>query len=353
MTHDNQSRDLTLVIPSKNRKSFLIRSVDYWRKSGASVVVLEDSDEACVLLEEMADKDCNLKYIWARNTSVADRLHLGTSQVETKFCMWISDDEYVLAPTLSAAMNEIDDFGWIGCTGPTFAFNYFLSGIFYKPQYRPKAILGDDPRPRLMSTLTDYREPLLWCLYKTDFAKEAAQNLSPDFISVGGAYELAHASMMAIQGKIGLSENFVRLRSKENPNQWRPRSGTHLTIKSWWEKESFARELLISRLLDIAIDESSKRLSRNQIYEAFEGYMDKEMEKQNHTSQSSRNYAKAALDLGTTLVRDLRLSGVFLNSELRRLMPKFIRADWKLSDDVLHGLKEVDEHLKSFYKDQL
>lgn len=265
---------ITVVIPSRGREKYLIRSVLYWLSIGVRVRVCEDSASPSLILSEMSETSPSLEYQWSQDEPISQRLWESTMLVDTEFCIWSSDDEFVLPSALALCVRALDEESWVGCSGRSLGFWISGKAPLFRSVYKPTVVIEETIEDRLSQLLDNYSEPLLWNFYRTASLKLAAKAMNENDISLGSASELTHAAAIAIQGKIGTIDGTMRLRSGENINQWKPNSKKFPNTKSWWEGAVSERNSMLKTLSNLTLDfNGGKQIQESVVARSFQNYL--------------------------------------------------------------------------------
>lgn len=241
---------LTIIIPSSRRPEYLKRSIAFWLSAGVRVIVCEEGTSPSWLPADFTQPTSNLDYRVSMS-AIEERLLESTSSVTTDYCMWTSDDEFVLPETLDIGMSLLDSKQWVGCSGRTLGFSWTGKKVQMRPVYTPTSILEDSPCVRLRSCFAHYGEPLLWNLYRTEVLLRSSQVMAAHKFSVGAPSELLHAATISVQGRVGAIDRVLRLRSQENKNQWNPYSSRTPRLKDWCKERVDERESWIDAVAGV------------------------------------------------------------------------------------------------------
>jgi len=265
---------LTVVIPSRGRRPYLRRTVDYLLDIGVRVSVLEDASAPDKSLAALHDGNSRFQYFCLPDTSVQHRLSHGTSQVTSDFCMWSSDDEFVTATGIDQCIEALDANDWVGCSGQTLRFWPTKKIVHMRTMYAPTDLVSTTIDARIWELLSDYSEPLLWNFYRTAVLRRAAGAMALSPSTLGGVTELTHAASIAIEGVVRPIDAVLRLRSDENQNQWKPVSDKFPSFQAWWHSSLTE----VGQLLDLLTDyppamSSAQMVDRNSLIRSFEAYM--------------------------------------------------------------------------------
>jgi len=88
---------LTVVIPTVSRPLFVIRQFEYWRDLNAQVVILDGASAPISIPQAL--KSNNIRYVHT-GTSLNHRLSSAQEYIQTKYCIWLPDDEFSGRQTL-------------------------------------------------------------------------------------------------------------------------------------------------------------------------------------------------------------------------------------------------------------
>jgi glycosyltransferase domain-containing protein len=296
----NKMSKITVVIPSRGREKYLNRTVQYWLGVGVHVVVFEDTASPSTSLRKLSEKNSKLNYHWSEGVSVAERLMIAMKSVNTDFCIWSSDDEFVLPSALVLSVDALGKEDWIGCSGRSLWFWRQGNHVAISPIYSPTILKSNSDQKRIDELLDDYKEPLLWNFFRTEVLVRASRVMVANQVALGGATELVHATAIAIQGKVGSIDTVMRLRSGENVNQWTPGSQKFPSFASWWVGYPLQREEVLQGLTSFALErDPSSGVSQFSLARSFNLYMSKHL-----TLEIARTASKPVISrLRTLLIR--------------------------------------------------
>ncbi|NLW03770.1 MAG: TIGR00180 family glycosyltransferase [Pseudomonadaceae bacterium] len=130
---------VTVVIPSYNRQSYLLRQIAYWHGSGVKLVILDGTANplpSSVLSIIQGRQDVCYLYL---PISIEERLNQAEKHIRTDFVISLSDDEFFLKDALSKIVTELEeDPELAGCIGQSLGFDVdpASSTVLFRPGYQ-------------------------------------------------------------------------------------------------------------------------------------------------------------------------------------------------------------------------
>ncbi len=131
--YNNILKNLTIVIPSYNRQSYLIRTIKYWSDKKVKIIILDGSKNSLKKKIKITSK--NITYIH-NPVGLYSRLLSSSKKVKTKYVMLGCDDEFYIPSALEKCLRYLSlkkDYGC--CTGRALGFNYKDGKVYGYSQY--------------------------------------------------------------------------------------------------------------------------------------------------------------------------------------------------------------------------
>lgn len=159
---------LTIVIPTKNRTTFLERLLNYYVATGLKYkIIIADSSENEHLIYnkntiQKVDSELNISHeIYNTNIDVKEKIFLSLSKVTTPYVVLGADDDFFVPNTLDLAVDFLQrnpDFSVVGGEPLIFYLNSSNSHgkIKYLGGYPQKSIEDNNPATRLSDHLLHY-----------------------------------------------------------------------------------------------------------------------------------------------------------------------------------------------------
>lgn len=243
--------ELTLVIPTINRPSYIRRQVLRWRDIPVNLLII-DGSEAPEDLPRVPG--CTVKHLRGI-ASFRERVLAAVACVETPFVALCGDDDIYMEDGLESCIRRLmNDSKMIGCIGSSVRFSFRDHGLFGEPinweMQSPLAKIPDG-QVRLRSI---FEEPKLqnqmFGVYRTYAWKKSFGTAFSQQFTTAYVYEFLLLMMMTYQGPIGLSNHLTWLSSAENPSVMQGKGFNRgIGIVEWLTTSVFSTEVTKSKEL--------------------------------------------------------------------------------------------------------
>jgi glycosyltransferase domain-containing protein len=236
---------LTVVIPSYGRQDFLLRQCVYWQGSGAVVLIVDGSPKPLEeRVQSMISGLGDIKYLHSA-TSVMDRLKQASKLIDTRYTVMLGDDEFLLFSGLRSAINLLEkNHELVACIGQS--LHYYLSDDGSKCSYGKGydtfryEIKQDHVQDRLNSSMKDYNAATCYAVTRSSIWGRSWGNLQE--FSSAYVFELEHALVTYIWGKLGSVDDVYWMRSSENPPTSTADTNRSLSTEDWWTYAKYKTE---------------------------------------------------------------------------------------------------------------
>lgn len=235
--------DISLIIPSYERPTYLLRSLKFWNDYDLEVFVLDGSSVPLPvsLLEQFNPK---IKY-FHMPTSFEERILFGINQVNTKYVALLGDDEYFLPSGLLACKGELEvDPHLVSCIGTCVEFSSDGENIFLRERYTRWLEYGnisfESPVERLNYYGSNAMSSISYSLIRTEVWKKAAKVIAGNPNGVTFLTEIFLELVVCYAGKTKVIPNLMWLRSVENQTHWE--SQETVSIEKWLNDKHFKYE---------------------------------------------------------------------------------------------------------------
>lgn len=271
---------LTLIIPSFERREYMLRAMRYWSKIGPQVHVMDGSRVPLSDAELVGVHD-NVHYHHLP-IGFLDRLKCAIPYIQTEFCALIGDDEFYLPPGVAAAIAHLDaNPDVVACGGRVVRFWNFGNEIFWREDYEKfvgYSITSPDAEERMIEHMAHYTPSTIYAVARVEAWKNTVSLMTHKEYAAYALGELQFELAMAYQGNsLVLNEPFW-LRSSENEGV----RGTDLSLmpeksfEFWWdsaETVSEKREMLSSMAAHFVAWRGGDKAKIERVIElAFDGY---------------------------------------------------------------------------------
>jgi glycosyltransferase domain-containing protein len=235
--------DLTIVILSRGREAILRSTLNFYGSKHLSVLVVHNSDKPL----NPADIPSNAKYIVARD-SYAKRCGIAAENIESKFAVLSSDDEFLLPSTLFRMCSELENSPKAASiSGRVIAIRKYGPQILASEIYKAHSSYvnkSENQIKRLQAhlefQLVDYKIGLLYRLTRSENLIRILKTFSMlEEVQTPYIYEVIGELGMVISGELINYEEFYWIRNWIEP----PVSHTHWNRKihfgDWLHNSSF------------------------------------------------------------------------------------------------------------------
>lgn len=210
--------ELTLIIPTFNRQSYVLRNMRFWSGRAVAVHVL-DGSEMAIPTQAMAGITANVSY-YHMPISVLDRLRKAVDLVQTEYVALMTDDEFFLPDALETCIRELEaDETLVSCMGRCLGFRCIEDRLIGWPAYREMAdysVLQDDPIARMIHHMNPYTCSTIFSVVKTPVWKQAMSITCERQFSVFALGENQFELSVCYRGKSKVIPHLMWLRSAEN-----------------------------------------------------------------------------------------------------------------------------------------
>lgn len=239
---------VSIIVPTVSRPFAVRRHFDYWRGTGAQVLILDGASEPMTLTDEERSTS-NVHYIHS-GARFNDRLASAGRFIKTPYAALLCDDEFFLKDGLRECVKYLDENPEvIGCGGKVLGFfvdqKRFLAFPMYE-DWRRFPLDANDVKARLDFALPPSKaHKVQFSLFRSEVWAEIFHASYKDFYSCGYVYERILNFYSAILGRTELLDCVLWMRSLENlplSTENVPRYGKH-EFDSWGTSPEFAEEV--------------------------------------------------------------------------------------------------------------
>ena len=252
--------DLTIVIPSYERQSFLRRQVNFWSKFEAEIIILDGSKNPISDYLSTQKLSENIRY-YHLPISIEERFKYVQSLIKTKYSVLLSDDEYFVPSALQKCINKLkNNSDLVSCKGQAIWFQYLEGRIMCMEAYENLysfQIEEESPLLRMKKHMNDYTMLTLWAVMKSDvFIKTMKAIAYHSAYKSAAVAEIQTSLIASYSGKCGTINELMWFRSGENKSVWwsfgnQQFSTWYLDYKNKKEKDIFLESILVALKLKI------------------------------------------------------------------------------------------------------
>lgn len=241
---DDYLSQLTVVIPSYCRQSFLLRQIVYWMSTSVNMILLDGSPYP--LPSRIKSRiDEKMRFIYIHDpVHPVDRLVMANSLIKTPYAVTLGDDEFHLFSGLKRAIQFLqrnDDYS--GCIGQSIRF--FLSKDFSQVNYgKGYELFGykacfDSPRLRFEYAMDTYNAATCYAVLRSQVWRESWGGLIKT--SCKDTYEIQQALATYAAGKFATVDQIYWLRSDENISI-ADIENSKISFEKWWLSDFYMQE---------------------------------------------------------------------------------------------------------------
>lgn len=214
----NNLEELTIIIPTYGRPTYVLRNMKFWSDKGPRIIVLDGSEEP-LSKQNLRGLGTNIEY-FHHFVSFNKRMEIASSMVNTPFAMLCADDEIQVPSGLKQCIEFLkknDDYEQ--CCGRSIRFT--VSGRILKLEaakvsHRFHVINQDNPIDRARYHLSDFMTTTVYAVHRSASLKHCLHySMANNF---GNPYplETLFEIAAAAYGKSKVLSCVTWLRSSEN-----------------------------------------------------------------------------------------------------------------------------------------
>lgn len=265
---------ITIVIPTIERREFVIRQFKYWMQTPIKIVILDGASSPIEIPSQY--RAPNLRYIHSP-TQFHERLAKAPGLIDTEFCALLPDDEFFLVSGLISAVKHLDSNpNSIGCVGRCLFFfvdqGRFLTSHAYR-DWKPFPANAMSVADRLDADLPPNKTHMtMYGVFRHWAWRQIFEMSCRTYFSCGYTYERLMNLQRTALGRTDILDDLLWMRSKENPPVLSPQLPRYdgRDFVSWAKNPDFreevqayrnrAREIITSAGVPIAdVDELENR----------------------------------------------------------------------------------------------
>ena len=241
----NILKNLTIVIPSYNRQSYLIRIIEYWSNKNVKLIILDGSKRN--IKNKIKKFNKNIKYIH-KPVGLYERLLCSIKLIKTKYVMLGSDDEFYIPSALIECLKFLSaNQGYGCCTGQALGFNFKKGKIYAYNQYKELRNLklnNSNPNKRVKKHFLNYVPAHLYSVCKSNIWKTVAKATFSKEYNFYAAWEIQFEFLILFSKKSIALPNLLWLRSRENEpiRENSPSMSFSKSFSDWWIDNKFIKE---------------------------------------------------------------------------------------------------------------
>lgn len=242
---DDPLKSLTVIVPSYNRQSFLLRQIAYWQNTEAEVILLDGSpDPLSQRVREALRGIPHIQYLHIPE-HFTERLAVAGRMIDTPYTVLLGDDEFHLHSGLREAIRHLNKNADVaGCIGQS--INFYVSktnkqiayGSGYS-HYKYEA-WEEDVLERFEQAMDSYNAATCYAVLRTDVWKDSWASLLNT--SCKDIWEIQQTLTTYSAGKFSTVDHIYWLRSHENVSVAESNHFKTPSFPTWWSSTKYADE---------------------------------------------------------------------------------------------------------------
>jgi glycosyltransferase domain-containing protein len=244
---DKNLTRLTFVVPTYERRDYVLRLMNYWVDKGPRLIVMDGSAEP-IEPEKLDAFAPHIQYLH-RPVGIYMRVAEALDLIQTEFVALAGDDEFYISSAVESCIEElVRDDGLIACCGRAIGFGLTNQFVFGRPQYPRLEGYSVDSRigeSRIRQHMSDYVPSLVYAICRAQQWKTAWKYVTKKEFPFFAAGEIQIEMCMAYAGRSKVIPELMWFRSR---NETKPVRGTdpsldeRSSLPSWWNDTSKATE---------------------------------------------------------------------------------------------------------------
>ena len=209
--------NLTIIIPTNNRPSFIRRSIKYWNNYNIPLIIVDGSNET---QKKWMDENSNenIKYFY-KKISFPERLKLAGKLIKTKYAILLSDDEFYSVNALKKCVNFLElNNEYVAVNGRAVGFYYknnkLVGKIVYK-EWAGRMRVEEDPKERIISHHKNFVNPLGVSVIKSSLWSKCANLYANNEFPIFAQWEILINLILSFAGKSKTLDVLMYFRSLE------------------------------------------------------------------------------------------------------------------------------------------
>lgn len=166
------SNQLTIIIPSRNRHSYLKRAIAYAETLPYRIIV---ADSSATAINDLQIKAANVEYHHLGAIDYTDKLNFCLSKVTTPYTMLCADDDFLIKDGVESCISFLEkNKSFVCCQGKTISFLSKEKEILFSEMYSPNsfAVSSSNFEERVVDYYHPYR-PIFYAVHRTENLRKA------------------------------------------------------------------------------------------------------------------------------------------------------------------------------------
>ncbi len=216
----NDLGKLAVVIPSRNRQDYLLRSIKFWSNTNAKIYIVDGSKKS-ISSNKVSTFGKNIKYYYIDKT-LTERLLWVSSKIEEPFVCLISDDEFHIPSALKSCITLLEKkTDYVSCLGRGMVFGYSkqdkkIKSLAAYPEMKDYELNQELPSERLNYHFKNYTPSQIYSVCRSRVWKIAMQGFGKEEFHFFPQMEMQFEMTLSYAGKSVVIPELMWLRSYEN-----------------------------------------------------------------------------------------------------------------------------------------
>jgi glycosyltransferase domain-containing protein len=346
-------KDVTIVIPSYSRQSYILRQLIYWVGSGVKLLILDGSPSALpknILRCISPYQDITYLHI---NISFEGRLNKSLDFLKTKYIALLSDDDFFIKFTLKNLVQKLNNENDLcGCIGQSIRFNFEnkKNKIVYSRGYAHQkySATQDNIKDRLEYAMNPYNAAAAYGLIRKKVWEDGWGKIEK--YSCCYVIEIFQALATYLSGKYIATDQLFWLRSKENPPISNVGWDRKFRFHQWWKNNKYQleNEKFLFKLLNIKNIKTN--LERDNLKKIIISALNIYSSSQQRCNSIFKNIILKLIKLflflsGIYYLQQKLKKNYFSSSDLDKNLCKKFLNDYKISNE----LKDIEKLIEDFH----
>jgi glycosyltransferase domain-containing protein len=233
--------NLTIIILTYNREHYLRRSIEFYSKYKARILIVDGSKKKLPIFD-IKNLPQNFKYIY----SLSDyhvRANLALNNISTKYFIFASEDDFFLPASLKNCIKKLSkNIDIISCCGIAMGFDVkkkkkILAFRLFE-NLKGNNLLYDDPNKRVIKHMSNFVPKHFYSVCRTSLSKNIFKKVFSYEHKFFSSFELQIETLMPYLGKTVVINELMFLRSLENEpiRGTNPSLDVNLEFGKWWSR---------------------------------------------------------------------------------------------------------------------
>ena len=229
------NNEITIIIPTYERQTYIRRSLEFWSIYPVNVIVVDGSTTPSVG-ENLISNFKNIEYFHLP-ISPEKRIYFATNRINTPYALIISDDEFISYSALITAKDILmSDEQVVAVLGETVAFHMHANKMVGRRLYQSAHqldISANSPKSRLLQRIKFADNSIFFPLVRADLLRIAGKYMSDNQYSCPYIAEIQMEAILCSAGKVKVISKLMWFRSLEVNRITTPEHDRSISFYAW------------------------------------------------------------------------------------------------------------------------